>query len=54
MATQNMRKIFEQTEGLTLIEDTRPLPGIDWQINVDVEKAEDLAQTLRLWVPWFN
>ncbi len=39
MATQNMRKIFEETEGLTLIEDTRPLPGIDWQINVDVEKA---------------
>ena len=39
MATQNMREIFEQTEGLTLIEDTRPLPGIDWQINVDVEKA---------------
>jgi len=38
-ATQNMRDIFEQTEGLTLIEDTRPLPGIDWQINVDVEKA---------------
>ena len=39
MATQNMREIFEETEGLTLIEDTRPLPGIDWQINVDVEKA---------------
>ncbi len=39
MATQNMREVFEETEGLTLIEDTRPLPGIDWQINVDVEKA---------------
>ena len=38
-ATKTMRKIFESTEGLTLIEDTRPLPGIDWQINVDVEKA---------------
>lgn len=25
--------------GLTLVEDTRPLPGIDWQIDVDVEKA---------------
>ena len=34
-----MRQVFENTEGLTLIEDTRPLPGIDWQINVDVEKA---------------
>ena len=30
---------FEATPGLTLIEDTRPLPGIDWQIDVDVEKA---------------
>ena len=37
--TKKMRKIFESTEGLTLIEDTRPLPGIDWQINVDVKKA---------------
>ena len=38
-STKKMRKIFESTEGLTLIEDTRPLPGIDWQINVDVKKA---------------
>jgi multidrug efflux pump len=30
---------FDETPGLTLIEDTRPLPGIDWQIDVDVEKA---------------
>ncbi|MEL7175471.1 MAG: efflux RND transporter permease subunit [Pseudomonadota bacterium] len=34
-----VRARFEQTEGLTLIEDTLPLPGIDWQIDVDVEKA---------------
>ncbi|MFK7881350.1 efflux RND transporter permease subunit [Roseobacter sp.] len=33
------RAAFETTPGLTLIEDTRPLPGIDWQIDVDVEKA---------------
>ena len=33
------RAQFEKTEGLTLIEDTLPLPGIDWQIDVDVEKA---------------
>ncbi|MFK7745460.1 MAG: efflux RND transporter permease subunit [Roseobacter sp.] len=33
------RAQFDQTAGLTLIEDTRPLPGIDWQIDVDVEKA---------------
>ena len=37
--TQEMRDVFDQTEGLTLVEDTRPLPGIDWQIDVDVEKA---------------
>ena len=34
-----MRSIFDQTEGLIQVEDTRPLPGIDWQIDVDVEKA---------------
>ena len=34
-----VRAKFEATEGLTDIEDTRPLPGIDWQIDVDVEKA---------------
>ncbi|AXI47266.1 acriflavine resistance protein B [Sulfitobacter sp. SK012] len=33
------RAHFEDVPGLTLIEDTRPLPGIDWQIDVDVEKA---------------
>ncbi|MEM9716649.1 MAG: efflux RND transporter permease subunit [Pseudomonadota bacterium] len=33
------REKFEVTPGLTLIEDTTPLPGIDWQIDVDVEKA---------------
>ena len=38
-ATELTRQQFEMTPGLTLIEDTRPLPGIDWQIDVDVEKA---------------
>lgn len=33
------RDKFDQTPGLSLIEDTRPLPGIDWQIDVDVQKA---------------
>ena len=33
------RAQFEETPGLKDIEDSRPLPGIDWQINVDVEKA---------------
>ncbi|MBV7393737.1 efflux RND transporter permease subunit [Mameliella sediminis] len=34
-----VRNKFDSTPGLTLIEDTRPLPGIDWEIDVDVEKA---------------
>ncbi|MCR9275772.1 MULTISPECIES: efflux RND transporter permease subunit [Mameliella] len=34
-----VRAKFDSTPGLTLVEDTRPLPGIDWQIDVDVEKA---------------
>ncbi|WP_378213312.1 efflux RND transporter permease subunit [Aquicoccus sp. G2-2] len=38
-ATQTARSQFDASPGLTLIEDTRPLPGIDWQIDVDVEKA---------------
>ncbi len=33
------RARFDATPGLQLVEDTRPLPGIDWQIDVDVEKA---------------
>mgnify|MGYP001627806059 CR=1 FL=1 len=38
-ATATARQRFEATPGLHLIEDTLPLPGIDWQIDVDVEKA---------------
>ncbi|WP_417272447.1 efflux RND transporter permease subunit [Celeribacter halophilus] len=38
-ATEIVRAKFEETEALADIEDTRPLPGIDWQIDVDVEKA---------------
>jgi multidrug efflux pump len=38
-ATQLARAEFDKTTGLKLIEDTRPLPGIDWQIHVDVQKA---------------
>lgn len=37
--TEQARKKFEATEGLRQIEDTLPLPGIDWQIDVDVETA---------------
>ncbi|MCZ4354061.1 efflux RND transporter permease subunit [Roseovarius aestuarii] len=38
-ATLAAREQFEGMTGLQLIEDTLPLPGIDWQIDVDVEKA---------------
>ena len=38
-ATKTVRAQFDQTAGLLLIEDSLPLPGIDWQIDVDVEKA---------------
>ncbi|UZD92459.1 efflux RND transporter permease subunit [Cognatishimia activa] len=38
-SVETVRAEFENTPGLTLIEDTMPLPGIDWQIDVDVEKA---------------
>ncbi|MGP6085718.1 efflux RND transporter permease subunit [Antarctobacter jejuensis] len=38
-AATTAREKFDTTPGLTLIEDTRPLPGIDWEIDVDVEKA---------------
>ncbi|UWQ76450.1 efflux RND transporter permease subunit [Leisingera sp. M658] len=38
-ATLAARAHFENTPGLILIEDSLPLPGIDWQIDVDVTKA---------------
>ena len=38
-ATEIARKKFETTQALIQIEDSRPLPGIDWRIDVDVVKA---------------
>jgi multidrug efflux pump len=38
-AALDTRAVFEKTPGLILVEDTLPLPGIEWQINVDVGKA---------------
>ena len=38
-ATELARAQFDSTPGLITIEDSLPLPGIDWQIDVDVEKA---------------
>ncbi|MGR3614671.1 MAG: efflux RND transporter permease subunit [Paracoccaceae bacterium] len=38
-ATETAAAHFNEVPGLYLIEDTLPLPGIDWQIDVDVAKA---------------
>ena len=38
-STAAARAFFDKTPGLTAQEDNLPLPGIDWQIDVDVEKA---------------
>jgi multidrug efflux pump len=38
-AAASIRDKLETTPGLIEIEDTRPLPGIEWQINVDRELA---------------
>ncbi|TMV06357.1 efflux RND transporter permease subunit [Ruegeria sediminis] len=38
-ATEAARATFDATPGLIRIEDSLPLPGIDWQIDVDVAKA---------------
>ncbi len=38
-ATRIARARFEQTDGLFQIGDTLPLPGIEWELDVDVEAA---------------
>jgi multidrug efflux pump len=38
-AVAAVRGKLDQTGGVIAVEDTLPLPGIDWQIDVDVEKA---------------
>ncbi|MFN3970547.1 MAG: efflux RND transporter permease subunit [Gemmobacter sp.] len=38
-AVRIVRAKFEDTNGLTAIEDSLPLPGIDWEISVDVARA---------------
>ena len=38
-AAEIARTKFENTPGLTHVKDTLPLPGIDWQLDVDVEAA---------------
>jgi multidrug efflux pump len=38
-ATNLVRSRFEATDALVQVEDTLPLPGIDWEIAVNVQKA---------------
>ncbi|MEL6951976.1 MAG: efflux RND transporter permease subunit [Pseudomonadota bacterium] len=38
-ASAIVRQHYENLPGLVLIEDTLPLPGIDWELPVDVEQA---------------
>ena len=38
-SANKVREKFQNTKGLIKIEDNLPLPGIDWKIDVDVEKA---------------
>jgi len=38
-ATATARDYVQSLPGMTLVDDTRPLPGIDWQIDVDVQAA---------------
>ncbi len=42
-----VRSRFDATTGLADVEDTTPLPGIDWQIDVDVEKAGRFGADVR-------
>jgi multidrug efflux pump len=37
--TADIRSQVEALDGVILVEDTLPLPGIDWQLTVDVAKA---------------
>ena len=37
--SRRIKKHLEETEGLTAIEDTMPLPGIDWVVHIDRAQA---------------
>ena len=38
-AAVRIREIFQNTDGLTNVDDTLPLPGIEWQLQVDRSEA---------------
>ncbi|MHA6287574.1 efflux RND transporter permease subunit [Maricaulis sp. CAU 1757] len=39
LAARQVRAFIDSMEGLTDIEDTLPLPGVEWRLNVDREEA---------------
>ena len=41
-----VRAKLDATEGLIFIDDTRPLPGIDWEYKVDVDRAGQFGADL--------
>ena len=47
VATQ-IRGIFDETEGLRNVDDTLPLPGIEWQLSVDRSEAAKYGADLTL------
>ena len=47
-AAETVRARFDATPGLVDVEDTLPLPGIDWKLDVDVEKAGRFGADVQL------
>ena len=47
-ATGRVRTALESIDGLLNIEDTRPLPGIEWQIQVDRAQAAKFGADITL------
>ena len=46
-ASGHVRNFLEGTEGLINIEDSRPLPGIEWDLHVDRSRAATLGADVR-------
>ncbi len=42
-ASAAARQKFDNSDGLILVDDTRPVPGIDWRIDIDVEQAGEFG-----------
>ena len=48
MATGRVRSALETVEGVINVDDTRPLPGIEWQIDVDRAEAARFGADITL------